>query len=273
MILFMLSAPVQADGREHPDAIWILVTRPQVDLTVGDTLEFTVHVFDEGEYIEVDIIEVYASQYDTEYELVDLVQLGRGMWNGSVHLVDSMDDGNYTYIDVNLTIDGAEYWHFEFFEWQMSHYSERLILTHDIVPRSQYIDEDSVRTITWEVRYGGQLVDPDSMDIWVSSEDYGSWYLPEPERVSKGVYRSVIYFAENASWNWEHRSEVYTVVFDVDYNTGYYSFNETIDDRIPFYLNYLHVWGQVTSPPDAAPSRAARSTSHPIDKPTMKPAQ
>lgn len=243
LVLLIIASPTAMGvARESTDAIWIEIVIPDKEWDEGDVIDISMHVFDEGEYSDVDVLEAYISDYVNDTRL-ESTRVSMGIWECSFVVEHSLyeNGGVYFFVNVTLNDESYEYYRHIWFGPQTSY--DDLQVSHTVEPASVMVDDD-VRTITWEVRYRGELVDPGSIEvmpnlnIWDLADDD-----PEVVRLSTGVYRSVVDVSDFYSHLWmELRSQVLEIRLSVSYQQSMGSPNISAYDHIYLYLNRFHVW-------------------------------
>ena len=236
-------------ARESTDAIWIEIVIPDKEWDEGDVIDISLHVFDEGEYTDVDVLEAYISDYVNETRL-ETTRVSMGIWECSFVVEDWLYENGGVYFFVNVTLNDESYvddrhiW----FGPQTSY--DDLQVTHTMEPASVMVDGEAVRTITWEVKYKGELVDPDSMDLiayvnlWDRTDD-----VPEIVRLSTGVYKTVVDMSYYMSRHWmEVRSEVIELRMSILYQPSTSFLNSSAYDYVYLYMNHMHVWARALEP-------------------------
>ena len=240
LMLAVLFSPIVL--AEDTDAYHLVITYTDEDYSLGDDVDVTVHVFEKGNYVEVDNVTLAIFRDAGLPKTVELTEGGTGMWAGTftIEADDVNDLGFSKYVSmfaeaqVNETTVEETYGSLSM---PVTQEEERLVVTHSLDPPSVYMDPGATKTITWQFRYDGDLVDPDEMDGMIFE---GSSDRPfDPVKSSTGTY-TYEYTMPNGP-----RSMDVDINLDVTYDTG--STTLESDSDVNLYLNFFHVWAKKDS--------------------------
>ena len=226
---------------EDTDAYHMVITYTDMEYGVGDDVAITVHVFDKAQYVSVDYVNMTVGSF-TDTRDVELNEDGTGRWTGTFTIQegDIGDIGLYRHVPISAEADvnGSIV---EDVEQSIlipvaEVVPEILFISTSLTPPSVYTGPGETKTITWEIRYDDQLVDPTTIE--------GSWYVHsgsstesfDPVKSSTGVY-TYEYTMPNGP-----KSMQVAINLDATYDTG----TDTVEgeSNMNLFLNYLHVWAE-----------------------------
>ncbi|MCK5254225.1 MAG: hypothetical protein KAQ96_14800, partial [Thermoplasmata archaeon] len=176
---------------EDTDSYHMVITYTDMEYAVGDDVAVIVHVFDKAEYVSVDNVNMTVGSL-TDNRDVELNEAGTGRWTGTFTIQegDISDVGLSRYVDLSAEadVDGS------IVERTVQSITipttmdgpEVLFISTSLTPPSVYMGPGETKTITWDIRYDGQLVDPTT--IKGSMYDGSSTEPFDLVKSSTGVY-------------------------------------------------------------------------------------
>ncbi|MCJ2539724.1 MAG: hypothetical protein LN414_00460, partial [Candidatus Thermoplasmatota archaeon] len=176
---------------EDTDAYHMVITYTDMEYGVGDDVAVNVHVFDKADYVSVDNINMTVGSFMDTRD-VELNEAGTGRWTGTFTIQegDIFDIGLTQHVlisaeaDVNGNIvEDVE----QLILIPVAEVApEVLFISTSLSPPSVYMGPGETKTIMWDIRHDGQLVDPTT--IKGSMYDGSSTEPFDLVKSSTGVY-------------------------------------------------------------------------------------
>jgi len=235
MLAVLLSPTIFA---EDTDAYHLVITYTDLEYSIGDDVDVIVHVFEKGNYVGVDNVSMMIYRDVGLPKVVELAEGATGKWAGTFTI--EAEDVSDTFLGKYLSL-------FAEAEVEESIVEDAygsiimpadgeaiLVITHSLNPPSVYMGPGEAKTITWEFRYNGDLVDATTMTgtIFEGSSDRSF----DPTRSSTGVY----------TYDYTMPNGPRSMDVDLDLEVTYVTGSTTVegDSDVNLYLNFFHVWAK-----------------------------
>jgi len=222
MLSVLLVSLLLPNVAAYNDSLKVVVTVERDNYEVGEVVNFWVHVFDKGDYVDADVLNVTVG-----FTPANVIQTSVGVYQGAytVKPTDDYvfisaeatrgtdDDEDYAFCDIGS--GGGE-------EWR---YLDVAVTFDD--PRDQYVQPGDAVELTITVEEDGVRMDPDSLDVEIDDDSI------DHERVETGVYEAVFEVPEDLTAGMEY--DVYVSAEDGDaYGSGWEHFS------VVYYSIYYH---------------------------------
>jgi hypothetical protein len=238
MVLFVLVAPAvaaQNGWNTDEDSYFMAITYEDLEYDINDEIVITVHVFEAGEYVQVDNVSLTVGFFMGTPRDVVLTEGAPGRWSAATTIQEDDLYMEMLYLtamaEMSSTIveETSAYLLVGALEVE-----EYLSIKLTLDPPGSQMGPGETKTITWEVRRDGQLTDPTMVSLEMEEGD--NFSNVDPDRLSTGVYRYAYTMPSGP------RSMQVRFDFNVELDTG----TETIEGSsdISLFLTYFHVWAQ-----------------------------
>ena len=188
MLAVLLSPAVLA---EDESAYYMVITHPDEEYDIGSEVDVTVHVFDRTAYVDVDSVTMMVGSFMSMRE-VNMTAAGTGMWTGSFEILEEDVFDLVFYRTVTLAAE-AEVNGTPVADASASvnmvvtpETEAMLIITNKLDPPGVYMDPGETKTLTWEFRYDGDLVDPDELRGQLYEGSSADSFAPEKVSTRSG---------------------------------------------------------------------------------------
>ncbi len=239
LLLVLAASPAASQGWGDGDAMYGVITYADREYTIGSTVDIVVHVFEAGRYAAGAEVDVTVGYDSFNPHKVNVTEQGTGQWKGTFTIeerdVTSWDQLSFSgwvpasaYITKGTTSESA----YVTIGLASSEPDKSLSILTRVTPASAYVTAGESRTITWEVRYGGNLVDASGVSLSVDGDGVAA-----PQKTGVGTYQWT------RSWPSATRSDSTDVYFIATYTPSGGSELEESEDT-EFYMNFMHVWAK-----------------------------
>jgi hypothetical protein len=237
MMLAVLMSPSVIG--EDSDGYHLVITYVDKEYGVGDDVDVTVHVFDKAQYVSVDNVTLMVgAMFDLREE--ELTEAGVGLWTGTFTIAEgdlaSIGSFDYVVMTAEAVVESVSV------ESTLAMLMipravedpETLAISTSMNPSGIYMGPGEQKTITWEIRYQGDLVDATTMTSIVYEGSNQNEFTPT--KSSTGIY-TYEYTMPNGP-----RSVDVMLDLTASYDAGSTTVMGSAD--VSLYLNFLHVWAK-----------------------------
>jgi hypothetical protein len=225
-------AALSTAWNNYETSMHMCITYPEGEYRVGSDMSFTVHVFSEGEYVTPDNVTVnVGTNTDTPRE-VETTESSKGKYTGSFTVTNDDVPSEGT----SVRIEAEAQWNGEGIDTYQYVYMEgipELVIFPRFEGGGLYIGSGESRTVIWECRYGGELVD---CEVELSIYGPGGYDDYTPDRESTGIYSYDYTYPTDGN-----DSSRVVFNFDAVHNASDGRVSEDFDYTI-MYHNTLLVW-------------------------------
>jgi hypothetical protein len=222
------------------DAHSVFAFVPESDYDVGAEVPIYITIFEDGEYIDPDFLNLSIEQYDETYRDQYVTRTDVGQYLGRIVLLltDINDDGA-VFFEVRAHFGPDVVWEGDYFKTIYQHALRADILLtdpYDIVVRPGQAIEFDVK-----VTFMGETVDPDpgTLIAYCSrAVDGPDWYLQIPlDRISEGWYNGTFQVPPGGVESMHFRIDV-----RLNYTRANRTWSDSIDRSKPVYITYYRIW-------------------------------
>jgi hypothetical protein len=239
LFLGLAASPAAAQGESDGDALYSVITYADREYTIGSNVDIVVHVFESGHYTPGAAVELTVGPYYPNPRTVNVTEQGTGTWKGNftieqgdVTRYDQLGSGGFVMASAKITKGTADEYASTTIELAASEPEGRFTLSTRVSPASIYVSPGESRTVTWEARYNGNLVDASSVEL---SVDYD--VVAPPQKTGVGTYQW------SKTWSSATRSTDTYVELSATYAPS--GGSELQDsESVSFYLTFMHVWAK-----------------------------
>ncbi len=235
MVMVLLPVASAENGWGDDDAYFITITAAEGTYNIGDEVTVTVHVFDAGEYAEVDNVTLMVGSIFTTRE-VQVEEGATGRWAGTFTIEEDDVLFAYVYLSAEAFIEGisVEDGMGMVYLEETAIMEDPLVITQTVSPPGVYMSIGDTKKVTWKITHKGTPVDPEFIELQLDED--GNSQEVQPSKMSTGVYEYTYTMASTP------RSMRVSFELWAEYDTG----TETIEgsNDVSLILNHLHVWAK-----------------------------
>ena len=239
LLLLMAAAPAAAQWMGDEDAMYSVITYADREYTIGSNVDIVVHVFESGRYAAGATVEVMVGNDYMNPHMVEVTEQGTGQWKGNftiedrdVESWDQLYSDSWVPVSAQITKGTADEAAYTAINLATSEPEGTLTMSSKVSPASIYVAPGESRTVTWEVRYDGDLVDASEVTLRVDDAE-----APPPQKTGVGTYQ----------WTRTWPSATRSTGTDVELIASYTPAggDELSDiESVEFFMNFMHVWAK-----------------------------
>ena len=211
LIIGLLFMPLLPLVSGEDEAFMVIVTKAEKDYEVGDTVDFTIHVFLEAEYVKADMVNITLNPYSNTTRYLDFTNESTGRYKVSFTI--GRDDVVGGYVWGKVDVEYGELSASEYIDIAVYHLEVRSTISNPMPSKGDTVEITSIVT-NKSVNY-----DPDEVKFYLYKDDERyQWNATGEElqttKASTGVYKTS--YTINPQDNESHVYEFETKAIDGD---------------------------------------------------------